>query len=119
MINPTLNGFDASLETLLNWKVTKTFIHVKNLQDYCIKLISELEEFSVSSSLETNERSGIIKIDHQNSESIVRYLETLQITVAYRDRGIRVSPHRYNTKTDIEKLVEGIQSSMKKNSMSS
>ncbi|MFV2015517.1 MAG: aminotransferase class V-fold PLP-dependent enzyme, partial [Candidatus Heimdallarchaeota archaeon] len=110
MIDPTLNGFNASLETLLNWGVGETYKHVINLQNHLIDLISEIDGFSISSSLRKNERSGILTINHKDSLAIVRYLETLQITVSYRVGGIRVSPHRYNTKEDMEKLVEGINS---------
>ncbi|MCE7737062.1 MAG: aminotransferase class V-fold PLP-dependent enzyme [Candidatus Heimdallarchaeota archaeon] len=113
MIDPTLNGFNASLETLLDWDVEETYKHVINLQNYLIDLISEIDGFSISSSLEKNERSGIIKINHKESKAIVRYLESLQITVSYRAGGIRVSPHRYNTKADMDKLVDGIKSWIK------
>ena len=115
MIDPTLNGFNASLETLLRWGVSETYFHIIHLQDYLINLISEIDGFTISSSLEKNERSGIVKINHKESESIVRYLETLQITVSYRAGGIRISPHRYNTKEDIDNLVEGIKSWVRKN----
>ena len=60
---------------------------------------------------ETEKRSGIIIFKTDNPEEKVKYLSSKNITVSVRGGGIRVSPHRYNTKEDIDRIaaIEGIE----------
>ena len=106
MINPAMDALNASLETVLKWDVKRSYEHVISLLDILIDEISQFENFSIGSSLLPNERSGIVKINSSNDlQSAVTYLGTKNITVSYREGGIRVSPHAYNTKEDILRLI--------------
>ncbi|MHA2249136.1 MAG: aminotransferase class V-fold PLP-dependent enzyme [Candidatus Kariarchaeaceae archaeon] len=109
--SPIINmrALNASVETILSWDVSKTFSHVKSLHDHLIKEIADLD-FTVSTCLMSENRSGILKIETTgDAKEIVEFLKENQIIVAYRDRGIRIAPHAYNTKEDIDKLVNGLR----------
>lgn len=113
MIDPTYNAFDESLKTILDWGVSETFNWIIKLQDYLLDELYNLDSkgsYSVMSSLETGERSGMIILKTDNPADKVKYLAGNNITVSVRGGGIRVSPHRYNTKEDIDKLVEALGS---------
>jgi selenocysteine lyase/cysteine desulfurase len=110
MIDPTYNAFDESLKTILGWGVSETYSWIIKLQDYLIDELSNLDGYSVLSSLEAGERSGIIILKTDEHEEKVKYLAGKNITVSVRGGGLRVSPHRYNTKEDIDKLVESLKS---------
>lgn len=115
MINPAMNAFNASLEVILNWEVKKSFEKVIYLQDLLIEEVEKLNDLTIGSSLKKDTRSGILKIDGKfDMKPLVSYLGSQDIIVAYRDRGIRVSPHAYNSKEDIQKLLNSIQNWMKK-----
>ncbi|MCW8850526.1 MAG: aminotransferase class V-fold PLP-dependent enzyme, partial [Melioribacteraceae bacterium] len=52
--------------------------------------------------------AGIISFSHNNSEKVVQKLEELNTICSVREGLIRVSPHFYNTKEELENLVSEI-----------
>ncbi len=103
-----INAFNASVEVILEWDVNKTYDHVIGLNDYLIKKISDTD-LTLSSSLVTGTRSGIIKLNtHVDALKLVNYLKKKKTIIAFRDGGIRISPHRHNTKDDIDILIDHI-----------
>ncbi|MCY3412041.1 MAG: aminotransferase class V-fold PLP-dependent enzyme [Candidatus Heimdallarchaeota archaeon] len=111
MIDPTYNAFDVSLEHILRWNVSKSYTNIIQLLDYFIDELSALKSYRVVNSLQADERSGILIVqsDHHAPE-LVAHLAEQNITVSSRTGGIRVSPHAYNTKEDIDRLIEGLRS---------
>ncbi|MCA9967946.1 MAG: hypothetical protein KC423_27060, partial [Anaerolineales bacterium] len=53
------------------------------------------------------EKSGIVifRSDRHDSQMLLERLTAVNILVSLRNGGIRVSPHFYNTETEIEQLV--------------
>ena len=109
MIDPTYNSLNQSLTTILDWGVSNTYSWIIKLQDYLIDELASLDGYSVVSSLEAEERSGIIIFKADNPAKVVNYLISKNITVSVRGDGIRVSPHGYNTMEDIDRLIEGLK----------
>jgi len=109
MINPAYNAFNESLKTIIDWKVKSSYNHVLNILDYLVNRISELNNVHISSSLEPKERSGIINLKLPEAQKMVNLLGQHKITVSLREGGIRVSPHAYNTKEDIDNLIHYIK----------
>lgn len=106
MINPVLNAFNESMNQVLSWDPEKTFKHIITLQNRLIEGILGNSNYSIGSSLAANQRSGILKINCiGDSRELIEYLGSKNITVSYRDGGIRVSPHAYNDFEDIDRLV--------------
>ncbi|MBL8011475.1 MAG: hypothetical protein JNJ64_12800, partial [Flavobacteriales bacterium] len=50
-------------------------------------------------------RAGILVL--QGDEARVKHLEQHGVKVAFRGAGVRVGIHLYNTRADIDRLVEG------------
>ncbi|MEM1712874.1 MAG: aminotransferase class V-fold PLP-dependent enzyme [Acidilobaceae archaeon] len=77
--------------------------HTWRLAEY---LAEELENMGLQLYTPRENHSAIITFKHKNPESIVRELEKYKIRVAARPSLVRVSPHFYNNKDDIDKLIE-------------
>ena len=63
----------------------------------------------VVSDLSPGRRSGILALEgssHEETRAIFRRLRGRGIVVSVRDNLIRVSPHIYNTRADIESFLE-------------
>ncbi|MHA1237526.1 MAG: aminotransferase class V-fold PLP-dependent enzyme, partial [Candidatus Hodarchaeales archaeon] len=119
---PAVKRFQASLgpasyliataaEFLTNVGIEKIFKHIIFLNDLIIKFVNDRPSFELKSpvgSLST--RSGIINFSCPNAEVIVTKLRKLEkpIAVSYREGGIRISPHCYNIKSEIQKCLETI-----------
>jgi selenocysteine lyase/cysteine desulfurase len=54
-------------------------------------------------------RSGIVNFKVSKPQQVVEKLKKKGIIVSVRARGIRVSPHFYNTEEEIDSLVEEIK----------
>ncbi|MHA1990421.1 MAG: aminotransferase class V-fold PLP-dependent enzyme [Candidatus Hodarchaeales archaeon] len=105
MINPALNAFNESLKVILDWNINESYNHVIKILDFLISEIIDLDYCKITSSLEPRERSGILSITINDAKDFIEYLRNKNIIVSYRDRGVRISPHAYNSKEEIEKLL--------------
>ena len=64
------------------------------------------------SPLDPAQRAAIVVFtlgDHARDEALVRRLGEQGIMVALRPRGVRVSPHLYNSAAEIERLLQAIR----------
>jgi selenocysteine lyase/cysteine desulfurase len=77
---------------------------VFDLLDY---LIEELEKLNVEikSPLEEKERSGILTFDVVHREKLAELYQKNHVRISVRD-GIRVSPHVYNNREDMDTLIQ-------------
>ena len=118
---PAVKRFQASLgsgyllavaaEFLTNIGIEKIFDHVISLNDLIIEFVNERPSFEQKSPLDNlSTRSGIINFSCSNAEAIVTKLRKLEhpIAVSYREGGIRISPHCYNIKSEIQTCLETI-----------
>src|SRR5439155_26346455 len=63
----------------------------------------------VASDLSPGRRSGILALEgssHEHTRAVFRGLREHGVVVSLRDNLIRVSPHIYNTRADIESFLE-------------
>lgn len=79
------------------------------LTDYLIKQLSALD-VSFLSPLEDQYRSSFINFVPSQPEKVQRVAEEAGILVTVREGGVRVSPHFYNTKEEINRFVEVVKS---------
>jgi selenocysteine lyase/cysteine desulfurase len=109
MINPALNAFNESLKIVIDWNINESYNHVIKLLDSLINEISDLNYCKITSSLEPSERSGILNLSINDAKKFIEYLRKKNIIVSYRDNGVRISPHAYNSIDDIERLIKEIK----------
>jgi selenocysteine lyase/cysteine desulfurase len=97
-------SMDAILDFLYGITIQKIHDHVFNLLDYLIEELQSLD-VEITASLIEKERSGILTFNVPHVEKLAEIYQKNQVRISVRD-GIRVSPHIYNTKEDIDRLVD-------------
>ena len=98
-------GAIEALKLLLNFGIENIERRIFELTDYLIERIKE-QGWQLQTSEEKRWRSGIVNFLIDKPQEIVTRLAEKGIIVSARTNGIRVSPHFYNTKEEIDKLVE-------------
>ncbi|AAY79454.1 aminotransferase class V-fold PLP-dependent enzyme [Sulfolobus acidocaldarius] len=81
----------------------ETYSSVQNLSDYVIKLA---EENRLDVITPKKRKAGISIIRVNNAKQVVQKLLEKHIVVSARGEGIRISTHFYNTKREVEILIE-------------
>jgi selenocysteine lyase/cysteine desulfurase len=98
----------ASLRFILNIGVEKIFAHCNSLLDYLIENLSS-NEYRFVSSLEVKHRSNILSIAAGSPQETVGAFHRLKegsVHVSLREDGLRISPHLYNSREDIDRLLD-------------
>jgi cysteine desulfurase/selenocysteine lyase len=95
-IDPIFDFFnDITVRTVQN--------HISSLLDYLIEELTRLN-VKIISPLQQDERSGILTFDVRKREKLAAIYQNEKVRISVRD-GIRVSPHIYNTISDMQKLI--------------
>jgi selenocysteine lyase/cysteine desulfurase len=103
-----LAGFIASLSFLTRVGVGAVEVHARRLQDLLIRDL-ERTRLRVASDLTPERRSGILALEGpcpEETRALYRRLRDRGVLVSLRDNLIRVSPHIYNTRDDIDSLLD-------------
>jgi len=103
-----LTGFIASLSFLSRVGVAAVEENARRLHDLLIRGL-ERASLRVASDLTPERRSGILALEastREETRALYRRLRERGIVVSLRDNLVRVSPHIYNTRRDIESLLE-------------
>ncbi|MGD2248605.1 MAG: aminotransferase class V-fold PLP-dependent enzyme [Candidatus Methanofastidiosia archaeon] len=98
-----VKGLEKSLDILLKIGVRPIEKRVLHLSQYVIDNVD-----MVNTPYEKEKRAGIVSIAHDNAEKVVEQLKSKNILVSARVNGIRVSTHFWNTKEDIDQLLENL-----------
>ncbi|MGB2698672.1 MAG: aminotransferase class V-fold PLP-dependent enzyme [Candidatus Zixiibacteriota bacterium] len=96
---------NTSLGMLLEIGIPKIQIHTLHLLDILIDYLKD-SPYQITSCLEPRHRSSILSFSGKNSRALYQKLCKKNIIVSYRENAIRVSPHFYNTKEEIKRLIE-------------
>ena len=100
-------GLNAAIDLLFDVGISTIEEHVLELTS---KLIVGLEDkgYPVTTPKDDAERAGIVIFESNTNtpEKIVELLQDNNIVTADRGSGVRVSPHFYNTETEIERLLK-------------
>jgi len=101
-------GAREAMKMLLNFGIGRIERRVLKLTDYLIEATRNLG-LKLQTPEEPQYRSGIINIRINKSQEIVKELGGKGIIVSARAHGLRVSPHFYNTETEIDRLIEELK----------
>ena len=104
---PALAGIEAVIDLMERIGREAIEAEILGLTD---RLIAGLERkgYLLKTSKAPDERSGIVSFNHPRlpPADIEARLKAAQVIVSVRERGVRVSPHFYNTLDEIDHLVE-------------
>jgi selenocysteine lyase/cysteine desulfurase len=103
-------GLEQSLKLIQETGLKTIENYLEDLSDYLCELISG-KNYEIVSSRAKGEKSQIVCIKHQNgltSNEIAKKLEAEKIIVSPRGDRLRIAPHFFNNREDIEKLAENL-----------
>lgn len=98
-------GMHSSLQMLSQ-------IGIKNIEKHNLELLDLLMDYlndspyQIESSLEPKHRSSILSFSGKNTRKLYKKLIKNKILVSLREGTIRVAPHFYNTKEEMNRLIE-------------
>ena len=93
-----------SVQFLTNIGLRNIENRVQMLTNYLIKLL-EIKGKKILTPRIWRERAGIVSIQEKYPKAMEAFLREKGIIVSTRDSALRISPHFYNTKEELEKLV--------------
>lgn len=101
-------GLEQSLKILNEIGADKIQSYLEDLTDYLCYLLKQ-KDYEIVSSREKGEKSQIVCImpkEGQNSTEVAAELEKKNIIISPRGKRLRIAPHIFNNRMDIEKLIE-------------
>ena len=101
-------GAAEAIKMLLSFGIENIEKRVLRLTDYLIEAVKALG-LELQTPEEQQYRSGIVNFKVDKPKEVVEHLKRNNIVVSARARGIRVSPHFYNTEEEIDTLVNEIK----------
>ena len=106
----TLNTFgvyaiNASLKMFDEFGFNKIENQVLSNSKYLIEQLAETGFTPLLKNFSKNNLAGIVSFKREDAEDIFNYLQAKNIVIAVREGIVRLSPHFYNTKDEIDKVV--------------
>lgn len=98
------------MKIITDYGIEKVEKRVLELTAYLIKRIQNLGNYELLSPVEDKYRAGIVNFKVDKNIEIAKKLAEEKIVVSPRYGGIRISPHFYNTKEDLDKFIEKFKS---------
>jgi len=105
-----IHGLDASLRLLTEIGVERIASHLKEMTDYMCERL-ESRSYEVVSSRKSGEDSQIVCIRHkgnQTANELYSQLKKKGIITAPRGDRLRISPHIYNLRSDIDAMIDAL-----------
>jgi selenocysteine lyase/cysteine desulfurase len=105
-----LHGLEASLRLLTDTGVARIAAHLEELTDYLCERLSA-RDYNIVSSRRAGEKSQLVCLQHrggQTASALYAHLKQRGINVAPRGDRLRISPHLYNIKEEIDALVDAL-----------
>jgi selenocysteine lyase/cysteine desulfurase len=103
-------GLEQSLKLLHETGIGKIAVYLEELTDYLCELLAG-KNYEIVSSRAKGEKSAIVCIRNTNGLTpgeIDKRLQKENIIISPRGDRVRIAPHFYNNREDIERLVEAL-----------
>ena len=94
-----------AIKQLLEWTPEAIQNYCKNITEAPLKILQEKGFYIEDTSHRGHHLFGIYLPKGQNIESIKKIVSEKNISIGYRGKAIRVSPHVYNTKEEVLALI--------------
>ncbi len=104
----SLIGAKEALKMFLNIGIENVERRILKLTDHLIAAVKNLG-LKLQTPEEPQCRSGIVNFKIDKAQEVAEKLSHKGIIISARAHGLRVSPHFYNTETEIDKLIEEIK----------
>ena len=104
---PNLTGLGATaagLEILTEVGMDQVEAHVLDLSGYCIEGLRQRGR-AVLTPVEAEHRAGIVSLDMDDSREADEFLMSRGIDIHHHDRTLRIDPHIFNNRGDIDRLL--------------
>jgi selenocysteine lyase/cysteine desulfurase len=113
---PGMLGFGASLDLLQSLGVNNIAAAILDISDHLCRELASLG-LRVISPRNGEERSGIVSFEYPGADllAVRRHCLDRGVALACRAGRIRVSPHGYNTRNDVNRLIEALKTSQTAN----
>ena len=103
-------GLEQSLRLLNMSGLDSIRAYLDELTDFMCELLAA-KNYDIVSSRDPTEKSAIVCLKHRyglTANEIAKRLEEEKIVVSARGDRLRISPHFYNNREDIERLVDAL-----------
>jgi selenocysteine lyase/cysteine desulfurase len=102
---------NASLELLHELGPREVARHVESLVDLIVDWAADRDDVELITPRDRERRAGIVALRPRHAEAASARLNGAGVTHALREGAIRLSPHCYNTREEIERtlaVLEGV-----------
>ncbi len=106
LVFSSLVGLNRSLALLLELGIDRIEEHVRDVQEPLVRWASSRPDVDWMSDLAPERRSGILTFRAPDPERLYRMLSEAGVSVSVREGGIRVSVHCFNSRGEMERVVE-------------
>lgn len=100
--------FHAALELILEAGVARIHEHNHALLDRLLAYLAD-SPYRLKSPWSEERRSSIVSFASRDNRRLLQFLRKRKISVALRERGIRVSPHFFNNAADMDSLIGALK----------
>ena len=102
-------GMNASLELLVELGPGHVEAYIASLAGMIVDWAAERGEVRLVTPAEPRRRAGIVSVRPVNASAASERLTTLGVSHSLREGAIRLSPHCYNTRSEIERALEVLE----------
>lgn len=105
-----IHGLNASLDLLTKFDTASVAGYLEQLTDYLCEQL-ESTDYEIASSRRRGEKSQIVCIKHRHGltpMSLYKHLRENNIVTAPRGDRLRIAPHFYNNKADIDAVIQAL-----------
>jgi cysteine desulfurase / selenocysteine lyase len=105
-----IHGLDASLRLLTEIGIKRSALHLKDVTDHLCEELKRVN-YEIVSSRRPGEESQIVCVrprGGQSASELYAHLKKSGIIAAPRGDRLRVSPHVYNLKTEMDALIDAL-----------
>lgn len=106
-------GLEQSLRLLTETGIGKIEAYLSELSDYLARSIAD-KGFELVSSRRPGEKSQIVSVRPPaglSAQDVFKQLESANVIVSARSGIVRIAPHFYNVKEDVDRLMEALPES--------